>query len=162
MKKLLCSLTLLFTALFHLEAQDRFLLLDRYGKRQIKLTPGDDVRFSTREHPKTRYHDLILGLGDSSMYLQKLRTAVPLKAVRAFYFRRTGWKGIRKGSYLAGTGFLLAAATQPNTQFFHAGESLVIGTTILAFGQLTRLWDWKVFRIGKRGRARVMDLRFAP
>lgn len=141
-------------------AAQQFLVLDRYGKKQIKITVGSTVHFSTHDLPKVRYTDVITGFGDSTILFRRLKAAVPLSAIRAFYFPRPQWRVLRNSSYWFGGGFLLSAAVLSPSAQFNPDEALVVGGSVIVLGQLSRLLDWKRFRITKRSRIRILDLRF--
>ncbi len=157
-------LTLLLLGLCWTEAtvgqSDKKLILDRYGLKQIVFQEGDYIHFSTFDNPKIKYYDRIVSLRDSTIQFAKLDAFVELKDIRAVHFPRPGWKFFRKTTYLAGGGFVLSSIFVRRSDQFNPDEAIVIGSSILAFGQLTRAFKWKTFKMNCRARIRILDLSF--
>jgi len=137
------------------------MLLDKYGTKRTKLFAGDDIIFKQKDNP-TRFNDYIWQLKDTSLVLGSVQLEMPLSDFDSFYFQRNGILFVSAGSnYIAG-GFLFAAAVEPliSDAQYSAQESALIGASFFAFAQLLKLFKWKKFKIGKRGRARIINTSF--
>ncbi|MEM6299524.1 MAG: hypothetical protein AAF740_12620 [Bacteroidota bacterium] len=139
---------------------DKKLILDRYGLKQIVFQEGDYIYFSTFDNPKIKYYDRIVSLRDSTIQFAELNAFVELKDIRAVHFPRPGWKAVRKSTYLVGGGFVASSIFVSRSDQFNPDEALLIGSSILAFGQVTRALKWKTFKMNRRARIRILDLSF--
>ena len=135
----------------------KYLVLDRYGKKRIKLYPGDELWFKQKEN-KTFFHDYILSLTDSSVYLGSVGYELPLDEFAIFYFPNTGVRALEAGAQSLAGGFLIAAAVEPlvSNAFYDAQESALIGSSALGASLISRLFRWKKFRVTKNSRVRVL------
>ncbi|MGF1532943.1 MAG: hypothetical protein ACFCUI_04520 [Bernardetiaceae bacterium] len=159
------KLILLCFALFLVQTADAqtYLVLDRYGKKQTRLFVGDLIYFSLKGQPDLRYADHIAALNPArqEVSLERLQTTLSLSAIERFYFRRDHWRRLRQRTYFTGGGFGLSALVLEPSASFSPEEAAIWGASILAFGQVTRVWNWRKFRVQPpRSRARVLDMRF--
>lgn len=152
---------LLCMALFMLApslSAQKYLLLDRYNTKRIRLYPGDEIWFKQKGNP-TRYHDYIQDLQDSVVVLGSRGIPVRLDEFKVFYFPNRPVRALSAGgTYIAG-GFLFAAAVEPlvSEAFYDAQESATIGASAFAFAQLLRIFYWNKFKLNNRSRIRIMD-----
>lgn len=139
-----------------------YLVLDRYTPRRTKIALGEEIHYRLKGQPGT-FHDVLGGFVDSDTLLMAGRKAyIGLEDVSEFRFDR-GWpRAIRGGTYFVGLGFLISALVQPAIPAaqYSREEHFVLSGSFLVMGQITRPLDWKRFRLGKRGRARIIDTTF--
>jgi len=161
MKKFLASASLLTLCLLNVLPEtlaQRYLVLDRYGKKRIRIYPGDEIWFRQKDN-KTFFHDYVHALTDSSIYLGSVGYELPLSEFETFYFPNTLMRTLESGNYSIAGGFLFAAAVEPlvGNARYDAQESATIGSGALALGLFSRLFRWKKFKINKNSRIRVLS-----
>lgn len=158
--KIVLSFLLLFSVSSALQAQ-KYLVIDRYGPKRIKLKEGDLIRFRQKGN-KTYYRDVILALKDSTVVLEKAGLELPLSDFASFRFPNSLALAATGGGGFVGTGFLISSAVYPAIEDpqYDQKESAVIGASFLGLATLGYLARWKTYRIGKRARVRIVDTTF--
>lgn len=156
-------LFLFFAASLTVELQaQKYLVLDRYGTKKIRIYPGEEVVFKLKGQKKkqraklTQLQDSVVVLA-GDVYLK-------LDDFDSFYFDRSGLRVLRGSSWLLVGGFMIAAAVEPlvSEPFYDRTESVVIGLGILAVAQSTRLYQWKRFKLNRRSRIWIGDTSGSP
>ena len=139
----------------------KFLVLDNYGKKRIKLNVGDDLYFKQVGNP-TRYHDYIVGLKDSSLVLSTRNIEMELKEFDKFYFPNHTTRFLSVGTGFIAGGFLFAAAVEPliGENSYDQQESAIIGSSFLVGSLVFQLFKWKKFKVRKNSRVRIIDTTF--
>lgn len=140
----------------------RYLVVDRYGMKRIKLAEGDRITFSLKKDGKIRYKDYIAELQDSSIVLANRKISVKLSEISALYFNNDLMLWLQGGSTFVGAGFVINAAVHPlvSDAQYDPKESLIIGASFLAISQVARLLRRKKFKINDNTRIRILDLSF--
>lgn len=164
MEKRLLTVLILLCLSNSLMAQ-KYLVLDRYGMKRIKLAEGDKIWFSLKQDvsKKYRYKDVIAELQDSTILLENRKTAIKLSDISAIYFTRGEMLWLTGGAHTVATGFLFGAAVHPliNEAQYDQKESAIIGLGFLALGQVARLFVRKNYKINENTRIRILDLSFS-
>lgn len=154
---------ILFFALFSVEVlAQKYLILDRYTTKRTKLQEGDEIWFRQIED-KTRFHDYIGQLKDSSLMLGASRIEMPLSNFQTFYFPNHLLRSVSAQTNFVAGGFLFAAAIEPlvgGGEFYSASEAAIIGASFFVLGQTLKLFRWKKFRVTKNARVRIVDTTF--
>ncbi len=138
----------------------RFLVLDRYGKKRIKLFEGEQIYFKQTNN-RILYRAHILELKDTSLVLAGSQHELSLNQIAAVYFPRK-ITVFRSGFNYLGSGFLFAGLIHPTIADaqYEARESLIAGSSLLILSQVIRLFKWKKFSINARSRIRILDTSF--
>jgi hypothetical protein len=157
-------LLLLFLTIFSygLQAQNpKFLVLDRYTTKRIKLYEGDAIWVKLKGED-FKMKDYIKQLKDSTLVLGKRDQEIPLNDIEAFYFHRTGWQMLSGGLGYIGAGFVFSAAVHPliRDAQYDQKEAATIGLTALALSQVVKLFHRKKYHIGPNTRVRIIEVRF--
>lgn len=141
----------------------KFLVLDRYGMKQIKLAEGDKIWFSIKGE-KRRYKDVIAKLNenDSTITLAKRKHDLKVSDISHFYFYRSGMLWLTGGTSFIGTGFAISSAVHPlvGEAQYSQKEHAILGASFIGIGQLARLFVRKKYTVTKNTRVRIMDLSF--
>lgn len=139
----------------------KFLVLDRYTTKRIKLYEGDFIWFKLK-NDDFRMKDYIKELKDSTLVLAKRNKEIRLTEIESFYFTRSGWQLASRGLGYIGGGFLLSAAVYPlmgNPQYDQR-ESAITGLTALAISQFAKLFHRKRYQVTDNTRVRIIEIRF--
>ncbi|WP_139262880.1 hypothetical protein [Flammeovirga pacifica] len=156
MKNLVFTL-LLFCLSSTLFAQ-RFIAVDNYGRNRIKLYEGDEIRFKMTGE-KAVYRDEIYALTDSSFYLSRTGTEVPLSELSEIRRARILPRVIFGGSVFIGTGFLVSSAINRDEESVKAKDIQVYqGIAFYAIAIAMRPFFWKKYRLGKNSQAQILDV----
>ncbi|UZR94036.1 hypothetical protein [Chondrinema litorale] len=139
----------------------KFLVLDNYGRKRIKLSVGDDIYFKQVGN-STRYHDYIVGLGDSSLVISTRNIEMKLNEFDKFYFPNHTTRFLSAGTGFIAGGFLFAAAVAPlvSEKSYDQQESAIIGSSFLLTSAVLQLFKWKKFKVKKNSRVRIIDTTF--
>ena len=140
----------------------KYLVLDRYGTKKIRIYPGEQVVFKLRDQG-IKQQAVITKLGDSTIVLAG-DVYLSLNEFDTFYFDRPRLRGLRNSSWVLVAGFLIAAAVEPLVEeaFYDPGESVMIALGITAVAQSTRLYQWKKFKLNKRSRIWIGGVSKSP
>ena len=159
------SFVLFFAFFFVLPAgsasAQKYLVLDKYGIKRIKIKEGEGLMFRHKESGKI-YRDRILQLGDSTLRLEKLDYEIKLSEIDRVYFERGATRALSSGFAVLGTGFLLSSGIGKLTdaQGYSPEEHLWLGLGFMALSRAVLLFRFRKFRINKNGRIRILDLTF--
>jgi hypothetical protein len=140
----------------------KFLVLDRYTTKRIKLQVGDPIWFRLKGEGMFRMNDYIKELRDTTLVLGKRDQEIALSDIEAFYFHRGFWRALGPKMAFMGAGFLISGLVQPliGGAQYDRGEAFAIGASAVVLSQSTRIFYRKRFRLGtSRARARIIDLR---
>ena len=139
-----------------LQAQ-KYLVLDRYGTKKIRIYPGEEVVFKLKGQKK-KQTALLTQLQDSTVVLAG-DVYLKLSDFDTFYFDRPRLRALRGNSWVLIGGFMIAAAVEPlvSNPFYDRKQSALISLGILAVAQSTRLYQWKKFKLNRRSRAWIGD-----
>jgi hypothetical protein len=139
----------------------KYLMLDRYGTKRIRLPEGSEIYFKLAgEKRKTRDYIGEIWEKDTAIYLVQSKQAIPLRDFQSFYFPRRQVTMVSNQSIFVGCGFLFAAAVADliPTRLYDQRESAIIGGSFLVFSQSIKVFKWKKFQIKSgRSRARIID-----
>lgn len=135
-----------------LAAQD-YLVLDRYGRKRIRIPLGSQVTFKLKGDDR-RHSSYLVQLLDSVVVMGNHDIYLRLDDFDSFYFHRKHWRSLRYGMMIPAAGFLISAAVHPlvSTPFYDQGEAAVTGLALLGICQSFRVWEWKKFRLRKNSR----------
>ena len=162
MNKFLATVAILFFC--QIAVAQKFLILDAYGYKRIKLYVGNQIIFRTHDTP-ARYSGIITELLDSAMMVSGFDTPIPLSEVHTIYFQRKFITISRAGLGVFAIGYSGAALLHPiypNAQY-DAKESLIIGASSFVLSQFLRIFKWRKFTIkAQRRRIRILDLNPPP
>lgn len=139
----------------------KFLVLDRYTTKRIKLYEGDALWIKLKNED-FRMKDYIKELKDSTLVLGKRDMEIQLSNIEDFYFHRSGWKAATASLSYVGGGFLFSAAIHPlirDAQYIRK-DAAIIGLTSVAFAQIARLFHRKRYHVGPNTRVRIIEVRF--
>lgn len=136
----------------------RYLVLDKYSHSRIKLMVGDDVRFRLKGS-RAVFNDVIVSLGDSSLFVAGFQEPIYLREFDKFYFPRNGAQFISAGTAFMGSGFLFAAAVEPlvPNNVYDRRESAYLGGFFMGTSLLTRLIKTKKFKVNRNTRVRIIE-----
>ncbi len=139
----------------------KILVLDKYGTKRTRITAGEEIIFRQLNN-KTKYHDFISSLRDSTLILGEAKIEFPLNDFDTFYFRRPGIQYVSIGTTFIGGGFMFASAVYPlvGDPAYDQRESFIIGASFLAFSQLIKAFKYKKFKVRKNSRVRILDLTY--
>ncbi|MEN7551227.1 hypothetical protein AAG747_25135 [Rapidithrix thailandica] len=159
-KQITTSLILLLLCISSAYSQ-KYLVLDKYGKKRIKLSVGDEIYFKQKNN-KVLFHDYLLALKDTTVILGEANLEYPIKDFESFYFPNKGMRFLGLGSNTIGFGFLFAASVYPlvSEPAYSQSESAILGGSFVALGQLLRFFRWKKFKLRKNSRIRILDTTF--
>lgn len=160
MKTLLSVLLLLsLSAVSHFAIAQKYLAIDSYGTKRLKLEVGDDIHFKIKGD-KTLFYDKIKMLNDSSVVMEKSDTAIPLHEFEEFRFKRKGVNLARAGALFLGAGYLFAAAIHPavSNPEYDQKEATIIGSSFIAANIILRFFKWKKYNVaGERSRVQILE-----
>lgn len=161
MQRILSVLLFLFLVNISGAYAQKFLVLDKYGKKRIKLSVGDEIYFKQKEN-KSLYHDYIRGFGDSTITIASRDIEMEMDEFDAFYFKNHAAIYASTGTAFIGGGFLFASLVHPlvSNPFYNQQESLVIGATFIGTSLIFKALKWKKFKVNKNARVRVLDTTF--
>ncbi len=162
MKQIIWILLLLTTCLCSGKAiAQKYLIVDKYGTKRIKLKEGDAIRFRQKNNP-TWYKDVILELKDTSLVLQDAAMEIPVSDFSELRFPSTGSLLLMGSTGFMATGFLVSAAVHPLVKDaqYDQKESAIIGASFLGAGLIGSIFRWNKYKIGKRARVRIVDTTF--
>ncbi|WP_448520027.1 hypothetical protein [Rhodoflexus sp.] len=139
----------------------KFIMLDRYGTKRIRLPEGSEIYFKLNgDKRKTRDYIGEIWEKDTAIYLVQSKQAVPLQDFESFYFPRNHISSLSGKAVFVGSGFLFAAAVAdliPN-RFYDQRESAIIGGSFLVLSQSIKVFKWKRFKVKpSRSRARIIN-----
>jgi hypothetical protein len=135
----------------------KYIMLDRYGAKRIRLREGSEIYFKLNgDKRKTRDYIGEIWEKDTAIYLLQSKQAVPLRHFESFYFPRKHIPILSSQAVFVGCGFLFAAAVADliPTRMYDQRESAVIGGSFLVFAQSVKVFKWKKFKV-KPGKSRV-------
>ncbi|MBX2842358.1 MAG: hypothetical protein KTR26_11335 [Flammeovirgaceae bacterium] len=161
MQRILSVLLFLFLVNISGAFAQKFLVLDKYGKKRIKLSVGDEIYFKQKDN-KSLYHDYIRFLGDSTVTIASRDIEMQMDEFDAFYFKNEAAIYASTGTAFIGGGFLFASIVHPlvSKPFYNQEESLYIGATFIATSLIFKALKWKKFKVKKNARVRVLDTTF--
>lgn len=139
----------------------KYIMLDRYGLKRIRLPEGTEIYFKLQgDKRKTRDYIGEIWEKDTAIYLVQSKQAVPLHEFRSFHFPRRHVSMISNQAIFVGCGFLFAAAVADliPARLYDQRESAIIGGSFLVFSQSVKVFKWKNFKIKPgKSRARIMN-----
>lgn len=139
----------------------KYIMLDRYGAKRIRLPEESEIYFKlVGEKRKTRDYIGEIWEKDTAVYLVQSKQAIPLRDFQSFHFPRKHIPMLSNQAVFVGCGFLFAAAVADliPTRMYDQRESAIIGGAFLAISQPMKLFKWKNFRIKPgKSRARIID-----
>ncbi|OHX65782.1 hypothetical protein NH26_05170 [Flammeovirga pacifica] len=108
---------------------------------------------------KAVYRDEIYALTDSSFYLSRTGTEVPLSELSEIRRARILPRVIFGGSVFIGTGFLVSSAINRDEESVKAKDIQVYqGIAFYAIAIAMRPFFWKKYRLGKNSQAQILDV----
>ncbi len=136
-------------------------MLDKYGKKRIKLQEGDNVIYTLKSE-SYRFYDHIRSLKDSTVLFTNQPYELRLDEFDTFYFKRN-ISSIRKGLSFISVGFLATSLIDisiKDLENYNARDGFIIGGSLFAIGQLLRAIQWKKFKLRSNARIRILDTTF--
>lgn len=154
--------TLIFSLLFIITTPlfaQKFLAVDNYGRNRRKIYEGQRIIFKMKGE-KTVYKDELYALKDSSIYLYKSGTEIPLSEIEVIKFPRAFPRVLFGGFALIGTGFLISGAVQPavGDAQYKAKDHFIQGAAFWALALAMRPFFWKNYKLEKNSQAQVLDV----
>jgi len=137
----------------------RYIGIDKGGIRKAKIEIGDPFRFKQFGNPVV-YNAVFIDLGDTTIYLEPKEkpVALPLSEIEAIFLPKKWPRAVALTSEFAGVWFLIAAFAEAiaDTGNYSAGGAAIIGGSLIAAGQIFRLFRWKKYGSGKY-RFRILE-----
>ena len=118
---------------------------------------GDDFHFKQFGNP-VLYNAKISGLGDTVVLISIKEIPVPLSQIEVIYVRKKWPKPTSIAVSSVGGWFLIASFAEviADTGNYSAGATAIIGISLVAVGQLIRLFKWKKYGSNKY-QIRIVD-----
>lgn len=149
----------LFFSLFFLSrtlSAQKFLVLDRYGTKRLKLREGDKIRFKQKMN-NVIFNDHIALLKDTSLHIATSHLEIPLSDFHRLYFRRNIPHYIQKSTLYMGVGFLFSGLISFGVR---REDGILAGTGFLLISQSMHFFKWRKYNFNRRARIRIIDTTF--
>lgn len=140
----------------------KFLAIDKYKAKRIRLQVGDEVRYKLKGN-KTVFKDQIKSLNDSTVTMVNADTNIPLSLFDEFRFNRNAMDVLSGGTAVLGVGFLLSGAIHPlvGDPTYSQEEAFVMGGSFAAISGIFRLLRWNKYKVGTdKARVQILDTSF--
>ncbi|TAD95739.1 MAG: hypothetical protein EAZ97_14950 [Bacteroidetes bacterium] len=156
-------LTIVFLAFFSESFGQKYLMLDHYSTKRIRIYVGDQMYFKLQNDP-TLYNDFLVALGDSTIFVSQVKEPISLSQISAIYFPLKLRKVAPMFTNLGILALISAAVgTQMKEKFFDPKDNAITGLALIGTAQILKLFKWKKFFIVQgKSRIRVMDMNFSP
>ncbi|ANQ48238.1 hypothetical protein KMW28_11825 [Flammeovirga yaeyamensis] len=157
MRNLVLTILFLTTLGTSVQAQ-KFIAVDNYGRNRMKIYEGDQIKFKMKGE-KAVYTDEVYALTDSSFYLSKTGTEVPLSELSEIRRARVLPRVIFGGSVFIGSGFLISSAINRDEETTKAKDIQVFqGLAFYGLAAAMYPFFWKKYRLGRNSQAQILDV----
>jgi hypothetical protein len=139
-------------------AQSRYVVVEKLGGKRLRLVEGDDFSFRLRDQTAL-YNDVIVGFRDSTVIISS-GIQIHTKNIAAVYRKRKSLQALRIGMQTVGIGFIVfpTMAYLFSENKYSPRESITIGASMIAFGQLFRLIPkWRKYKMDKNSRIWIYE-----